>query len=329
MIRSDPTQGAFSLEPAKLFWQKLAEVLNKQADVIERVFPREVNVMLPFVERVAEDVISEYVTPALDEAHDRDVEQYLKSVTGLLKQSLDFGISLQPVLSKVSADGSARDVLNVLMRVFDAHVDLYLQEELDYCKKKFSEEVETWGKIIQEQDEATESFFMSNVNREAEKRDFLTTFKKVILAPVSVIPSAFANVRPTSTISTIDSRSDTPYATDQDRNAINNRVSAMSSSSEDYFANRNRAFSVASGLSGRASPAPSVMVAPTSELAAKAAIMNTKLQGISGLLSLDVALKLVHMAKESLERAAVFAKVGGRTGEEAYVLLADILIACN
>lgn len=307
------------MEPAKVFWQKLAEVLKKQASTIVRVFPREVNVMLPFVERVAEDVISEYVTPVLDEAHERDGENYLKAVTGLLKQSLDFGVSLQPALCKVSADGSAKEVLNVLMRVFDAHVDLYLQEELDFCKKRFSEEVDTWGKIIREQDEATESFFMSNVNREAEKRDFLTTFKKVILAPVSVIPSAFANVRPISAISTIDSKSisDTPYATDQDWNANNNRSSVMSNSSEDYFTNKNRTLSVASGLSGRASPAPTVMVAPTSELAAKAAIMNTKLQGISGLFSLDVALKLVHMAKESLERAAVFAKIGGQTGEEA------------
>ena len=69
--------GSFSLAPAKLFWERLAVILKEQAGVIDRVFPPTVNVMLPFLERVAEDVISEYVTPLLDETHERDVEQYL------------------------------------------------------------------------------------------------------------------------------------------------------------------------------------------------------------------------------------------------------------
>jgi recyclin-1 len=308
--------GVFTLEPAKVFWQKLAVILKEQADVIERVFPPTVNVMLPFVERVAEDVISEYITPLLDEAHDRGIEKYLKAVSGLLKQSMDFGASLAPILSKSSAGNPMEDVMGVLMRVFDAHVDLYLQEELDFVKSKFSQEVETWEQIVTEQETATESFFMSNINREADKRDFLSTFKKVILAPVSVIPSAF------TTAKTPDVKAAETNPNISSLDPSNNRFS-VAGSSEDYFQQNNARnsarLSVPGGTSGRASPAlSSVLTAPTTELAAKAAIMNSKLQGISTLFSLDVALKLVHMAKESLERAAVFAKVGGQTGEEAY-----------
>jgi recyclin-1 len=316
---SVPTVGAFTLEPAKVFWDKLAVVLKEQADVIERAFPPTVNVIVPFMERVAEDVISEYITPLLDEAHDRSIEKYLIAVTGLLKQGLDFGASLAPVLSKSSAGNPMEEVMGVIKRVFDAHVDLYLQEELDFAKTKFNQEVDTWEQIVTEQETATESFFMSNINREAEKRDFLSTFKKVILAPVSAIPSAFNATR------TPDPKPAAEPTSPPDPN--NNRLSVASggsggSSEPDYFqsntARNSTRLSVLGGSSGRASPAPSVLVAPTTELAAKAAIMNSKLQGISTLFSLDVALKLVHMAKESLERAAVFAKVGGQTGEEAY-----------
>jgi recyclin-1 len=309
---SNPVNGAFSLEPAKVFWEKLAKVLQDQADVIDRVFPRTVKVLLPFLERVSEDVISEYVTPILDEAHDRNLDQYLKAVTGLLKQSMDFGASLKPGKDSSSEDFT-QDVVRVLARVFDPHVDLYLQEELDHARQRFNNEVETWEKHIQEQDAATETFFMSNINREADKRDFLSTFKKVILAPVSVIPSAFTTAKLVGMKATVET---SPYAADGDPNKL--------SVIPDEFQTRNSSrLSVASGgasgsgASGRTSPALSVK--PTTELAAKAAIMNTKLEGIRSLFSLDVALKLVHLAKESLERARIFTKLGGQTGEEAYL----------
>lgn len=136
---------------------------------------------------------------------------------------------------------------------------------------------------------------MSNINREADKRDFLSTFKKVILMPVSVIPSAFA-ARPAAPEPKPSEAS--PYAnsntlTVQENPEISRPGTPM--------------------ISGRISPASP----PTTELAAKAAIMNSRLEGIRSLFSLEVALNLVHFAKSSLERAALFARAGGQTGEEA------------
>jgi recyclin-1 len=57
--------------------------------------------------------------------------------------------------------------------------------------------------------------------------------------------------------------------------------------------------------------------APTTELAAKAAIMNSRLEGIRSLFSIEVALSLVHMAKGSLERIATFVKPLGAEGASA------------
>jgi recyclin-1 len=61
----------------------------------------------------------------------------------------------------------------------------------------------------------------------------------------------------------------------------------------------------------------SLQAAPTTELAAKAAIMNSRLEGIRSLFSIEVALNLIHTAKLSLERAARFVRLGGQSGEEA------------
>jgi recyclin-1 len=69
-------------------------------------------------------------------------------------------------------------------------------------------------------------------------------------------------------------------------------------------------------LPGDRSPTPNIE-APTTELAAKAAIMNSRLEGIRSLFSIEVALNLTHMAKSGLERAARFVRLGGQSGEEA------------
>lgn len=135
---------------------------------------------------------------------------------------------------------------------------------------------------------------MSNVNREADKRDFLSTFKKVILMPVSVIPLPFANRN--SVIIETKPIEQSPYS-NSDRLSVQGPESVPGTP----------------GPEGRKSPMPP----PTTELAAKAAIMNSRLEGIRSLFSLEVALSLVHNAKESLERAALFARSGGQTGEEA------------
>lgn len=150
---------------------------------------------------------------------------------------------------------------------------------------------------------------MSNINREADKRDFLSTFRKVILAPVYVIPSAFGTAKTTTT----PKAEENPYSGELDM--TNPRVSALQNQDTAYHGNRMSALSIGSDISR--APSPNVPP-PTTELAAKAALMNSRLESIRSLFSIEVALNLVHKAKEALERAAQFARIEGQTGEEAY-----------
>lgn len=138
--------GSFSSEPSSLFFTRLSALLHEQADVIDRVFPATVNVMIPFLERVAEDVISEFITPILDEAHDRDIEQYLKAVAGIYHQLLEFAKTIKA--TNGSGEKFPEEVMKIMGRVFEAHVDLYLQDELDYFRKKCETEVDSWEKKV-------------------------------------------------------------------------------------------------------------------------------------------------------------------------------------
>ena len=285
--------GQANLNPSRDFFQRLSIAVQDQANVIDRVFPPTVDVLMPFLERIGEDVVSPYITPLFDEAHTNGPkESYLKIVSGVYEQSLQFGSSIKP--TKGSKEDFKERSQQVLARAFEPHVDLFLQEELDFFNSRAKEEIEKWDKQLSEQEASAESFFMSNINRQAAKRDFLTSFKKVMMAPVNVLPSLSSSKTAVSSdrlTKETPSRSSTPtpLAID-DANASSRRS---------------------------ASPIPSAKEAPSTELEAKAALMNSRLAGINALFSIEIALTLVHVARSSIERASPFVHLGGKLGPEA------------
>ncbi|KAJ4344419.1 F-box protein: endocytic membrane traffic, recycling ReCYcling 1 [Didymosphaeria variabile] len=277
--------GQLSLQPSHDFFRGLAIALSEEAAIIDRVFPASVDVFQPFIERVVEDVVSEYVTSLFDEAHDVSVETYLKAVAGVFDQALQLAVSL--TATKGSKSDFSDEAIRIISRCFEQHVDLYLQEELDFFKRQSQAEVEAWEKRLTEEELSAESLFMANVSRQAAKRDFLTSFKKVVMAPVNVLPTfgGSAAAKPTVNTGSLNGQNLDPTS----RSTTPNPERSASPRSE----------------------------APTSELAAKAAIMNSRLEGIRSLFSIEVALNLTHTAKASLERAARFVRLGGQSGEEA------------
>jgi recyclin-1 len=293
-----------TLEPSRQFLEALSKKINEQAGIIDRVFPPGEDVLQILLDKVAEDILMEYVTPLFDESHERSLPSYLKAVSGIFDQSMQFGLTLQP--TKNSGKDFLENVKSSVASVFEPHVDLYLQEEHDYFKRLAETEVENWEKKLSEQDATTESFFMANVNRQADKKDFLSSFKKVVMMPVNVLPSL-----------PISSPFGAPFATAKPAPA--NRSSLQPAPSPGLSASpipsRPQTPGLGPALSGISTPLPSE--APTDELAAKAALMASRLEGIRSLFSIEIALDLTHSAKASIERAGLFVRLGGQTGEEA------------
>ncbi|KAF5017043.1 hypothetical protein F66182_11091 [Fusarium sp. NRRL 66182] len=296
------------LEPSRLFFEMLLAKVNEQASVMERIFPEPAQVFWTFVEKVREDIIMEYATPLFDEAHERSIGAYLKAVSGIFEQAMLFFQSLTP------PKGSTRDVKEAAkelsLRVFEPHLDLYLQAELDFFTDHAETQVGNWEKKLSEQDSTIESFYMSNINRSADKKDFLSSFKKVVMMPVTVLPSFPMG---------------SPFTTNKQASAKSRlSVSQDLNGSTTLSPQTSRPETPSIGLDGQRSPLPAQ--APTDELAAKAAIMASKLEGIKSLFSIEVALNLVHAAKTSLGRAAVFIRLGGQAGGEAREQCASIFV---
>ncbi|KAI1377398.1 exocyst complex component Sec10-like protein [Hypoxylon crocopeplum] len=286
-----------TLEPSRAFFELLTGKVNEQSDMIGRIFPQPAVVFWVFVDKIREEIIMEYVTPLLDECHDRHMLSYLKAVSGLFEQCMQFVRSLVP--PKGSEKTLEDHAKYIALRVFEPHLDLYLQEELDSLTRYAEREVGNWEQKLSEQDATVESFYMGNFNRQADKNDFLSSFKKVVMMPVTVLPSAispFGTSKPAST----------PAA-----NGSTLRPSAAGTP----VSSRPQSPGIVGASERSGSPLPSE--APNDELKAKAALMASRLEGIRSLFSIEVALNLVHTAKESLGRAAKFVTLGGQAGEEA------------
>lgn len=303
-----------TLEPSRVFFEKLLAKVNEQAGIMERIFPDAAAVFWAFVEKVRDDIISEYATPLFDEAHARSIGAYLQVVSGLFEQNMLFFQSLAP--PKASTRDLKETAKEMSLRVFEPHLDLYLQAELDFFTNHADAEVASWEKKLSEQDSTLESFYMSNFNRSADKKDFLSSFKKVVMMPVTVLPTSFMG---------------SPFATKptpgahQHPQALRDSLShANGTGSANLSAAPSRPETPTLSLEGRRTPLPEK--APTDELAAKAALMATKLEGIKSLFSIEVALNLVHAAKTSLGRAAVFIQLGGQAGGEAREQCATIFV---
>ncbi|KFZ18688.1 hypothetical protein V502_03991 [Pseudogymnoascus sp. VKM F-4520 (FW-2644)] len=286
--------GSIDLKPSLEFFETLLKLINEQAETIDKIFPPRLNVLEVFLERIGEDVIGDWVTPLFDESHERNIQSYLKAVSGIFEQCVQFSLQIKPP-STASPEEFRRKVHGIIVRVFEPHVDLYLQDELDFFKGEAEEQVSGWERKLSEEDASTESFFMANVNRQADKKDFLTSFRKVVMMPVNVLPSF------------------SPFATSKSSATLQVTSAAVPGAGTSITPTSSRSHSPV--------PVPSIpspnAEAPTDELAAKAAIMASKLEGIRSLFSIEIALTLVHSAKTSLERAAAFVQLGGQTGEEA------------
>ncbi|KAA6411949.1 MAG: secretion pathway Sls2 Rcy1 [Lasallia pustulata] len=287
--------GGISLHESHAFFSHLSTAFNAQAVIIDRVFPPSVDVALELLRRVGNEVVADYLTTLFDEAHQRNMESYLKAVSGTYEQALNFAKSLQP--TQISGDEFYEALDQIIVSAYEPHIDLYLNEELEFFKLHADTELGNWERQLSEQDASMQSLFMSNVNRQADKRDFLSSFKKVVMMPVNVLPS-FGG-KPATAKALVNGESlEAPQL-------VLSQASSRPSTPSNVDASP-------LGSARTSTPEP-----PTTELAAKAAIMNSRLEGIRSLFSIEVALNLVHAAKSGIERTAGFVRLEGQLGENA------------
>ena len=301
----------FFEEDSNSFFSHLSATFVSQFEIIDRVFPLSSKIVVALLERVGDTVVGPYLDTLFKTTYERSAESYLRAVSGTYKQILRFADFLE---SKRPLDDGFPNAMNVMISgLFSHEIGRYLSEELAFFRRKSEIEVNTWERQLSQQDASLESMYMLNVNRQADKRDFLSSFKKVVMMPVNVFPQFGNRVTTVKSLVNGDQRDFLPSPSQ----------SSTRSGTPVPLHDSPRS------VSRTSTPVPEP---PTTELAAKAAVMKSRLEGIRSLFSLEVALNLVHMAKAGIERVAMFASVRGgfdtdaRTQcESIFILLLKIL----
>ncbi|KAJ9602439.1 F-box protein: endocytic membrane traffic, recycling ReCYcling 1 [Cladophialophora chaetospira] len=287
--------GQLSLERVQAYFERLGNALIQENGIVQAVFPNANEVSLLLLEEVAKEILGPFLSELFKDAQARGTSMYLRIISGTFQATKQF---IEGAVLSGNADEATIARCNAIgAQIFAPHLETYLEEELAFFRQKADSEVEQWDRALSEQAASTENFLMSNVNRQADKKDFMSSFKQVLMMPVNILPSfsgAQANKTPTKKTNldtATPSRPSTPIPV------------------------------------GPRAPTPAIPdEAPTDELAAKAALMNSKLDNIRSLFSLEVALNLVHAAKSSLDRASQFIVLGGDPGQAARTQCSAIFI---
>ncbi|KDN53498.1 hypothetical protein K437DRAFT_241668 [Tilletiaria anomala UBC 951] len=177
--------------PMDRFMSDVLETVRTDGSLIARVFPPEQDVVLAFADRVAGEVIADYVAPLLDQAKSNSVHTYVRACAATFAQALRLADALQEV-QPTSPQLSKDRCEDVVYRVWEPNMDEYLRQERQWVKSQMSEVCESWTCSVKNEAVATQvdAAFLASHNPAAVKRNFLTGFKDVLLAPVVVVPRA-------------------------------------------------------------------------------------------------------------------------------------------
>ncbi|KAF9388535.1 F-box protein: endocytic membrane traffic, recycling ReCYcling 1 [Podila verticillata] len=328
-------------EPLRLFMEFTEMEFQKQGIIIHDVFPEEADVLYSFAERVFEDVISEYCSQLFDMCSMRDKLLYLKSVPTAYRflEKLEHTlITMEPLhLPRFRVE-------KLLARVFAPWLEQYLKQELDWVQKSCKDRIDKYDR--QRDSNKNEPKRMNPRNRELFKRNFLKGFRTVLTLPykisssiVTVVTSSTSSSAPTpittapppssaSSITSVPSSATTEKGRPKSNRFSIRSITSLSgstasssapntptSSNPASFTPEQKAISTASDTDSVKSAPGGVEHTPQTVQQQQAVVTVQEIQEeMNSLLSVELALHLIHLDKDALQRLSAFAALGGVLG---------------
>ncbi|CEG65273.1 hypothetical protein RMATCC62417_02085 [Rhizopus microsporus] len=282
------------LEPFKKLMLYITDELKQQSRLIHDIFPEKMDMFYMFTDRVFEDVVAEFVAHLLGNAIQASTQIYLKTMSVVLN-------STRKVIDVLTNDEDIPQKIekergvNLLFKLFLPFLDDYLYEESQFTEKVTRKYIEDWNNRTSRFVDA--SARLTNQSRETFKRNYLTAFKKVITLPVDFVSSAATTIV-------------SPFQ----KSSTNKRSSTTSAES--------------------ITPSISSSISENKEATIQLEFARQELDSLQDYISLEIALQLIHINKESERRVEQFIDIGfpGRmksdiqkTFEQIFIQLLKIL----
>lgn len=316
----DPISGKLNTTKLQAMLKSTSESINKEAKVIDSIFPPSAMVLQGLCQHIIEENISELFVAIITAAKEKDIKNYLEAVPFLYVYFMWFLDSLKP--PEGSAKEFKKNLKDQFLNIYDIYVDAYLDEEVNEFARYAKSEVLQWKKQAHDAEVAIETMLLSNVSKAKDKRDILASFKKVLLMPVSVMPSFGGSSSPAAGSASASTVS-IPAQIASPSNDSSTSLPPSSPGEPAWPATTPTTRSISTS-SGKADTLfmkkgnnllPAAL--PTTEFDAKMAVMTNRLESINTLFSLELALSIIRAGRDAIERAGKFVSAGGDLGQEA------------
>ncbi|KAF8513593.1 exocyst complex component Sec10-like protein [Hysterangium stoloniferum] len=322
------------------FMTYVNNIVLEQGSVAVRVFPPAANVLVMFAERISIEVISEYILPLLSRAREISNEIFLKATAASFAQAW----RMVDVLLEVGGSTvSKTQVEDVIYRMFEQNMDEYLDEEVETVKGVLEVICRGWERKLATQSEATAADhaarFLGSQNPALMKRNVLASFTDILLLPVTIVPrtvNALVTTGSTAAVNGIamlnpqrwGAQTANGYSTD-----FNGKTGELLFDDTDQNEQEKEEESArrpASVSSRTTLEVPQLTTGTTAS--SRSTSPASSFDRLELLLSLDIALELIHADRESLKRVETFQYYPGHYGhkvretiEELFIIMLQVL----
>ncbi|OCF38059.1 recyclin-1 [Kwoniella heveanensis BCC8398] len=350
IVKVQTTTGAMTRQldftPMDAFISHVLEAFRLDAEMANQVFPPKARVILSFCDRVASDVIGEYIHPLLSQARAVSQDLFLQATAATFVQAWKLVDLVMEVLGDEQNVIPRTKVEDTVFRMFEQHLDEYLDDETECVKHRLEDICKEWETQVRSKTShdhpllSTGPTFLTSANPDQVKRNVLAGFKDALLLPVTIVPrtvtfgvnaivtgstqavSGLAMLNPQKwtgstsrgqLVKKDEADGDVVFAVpepDPADQAVNEKGDGDDVVTDEK---RDSTISVTPSESSKieASPNPNE---------------NSSFDRLQLLVSLDTALELIQADRDSLKRAETFAKYPGRAGVRVKEAIEEIFI---
>ncbi|KAF8148471.1 f-box protein pof6 [Crassisporium funariophilum] len=331
------------------FMEVILGAINEHGARAVRVFPPASQVLLLFSERLASEVVGEYITTLLARAREISNDIYLKSAAASFREAWRMVDNIMEVAKqRKDSDVSRTKAEDVVYQMFETNMDEYLDEEVESVKHAFELICKGWDQEVTSASSTAQAAgatrFLASQNPALVKRNVLASFTSLLLLPVTIVPRTVGVVG--GALMTGGTAAVQGIAMLNPQRWVGGGMSGIGKGPNVYsrdlegatlfeadepdeddpqkqriVAQKKPPESLAQFDIG--SPTPLMTAGISTPLASSSS--NTTHQ-LDLLLSLDVALEIIHADRESLKRVETFAGYPGHYGHRVRDTIEEIFI---
>ncbi|KAK4056683.1 F-box protein: endocytic membrane traffic, recycling ReCYcling 1 [Microbotryomycetes sp. JL221] len=325
---------SIDFSPMDNFMNAVLTVLRKDGSLLARTFPAEADVVIFLLERIANDIISEYITQLLSEAQSLQNPLFLLATAatfGQVYRLVDTVLEIEPKSPLVTKERAE----DVIFKVFEPLMDDYLLEETEWIRQVLEGICDEWERKSASSLAMSDPTFLNASNPVQIKKNVLAGFTKALFLPVTIIPKTAAysfnaiTLGATTTFNSLASLGGLGGAATSSSSNMQSRsrtpISGISGDGGPIVAPP--AESSAGAWGGDATPPVSMDPAiSTSSATTTTTTKSDNFDRLQLLLSLDTALQLIQANRDSLKRVETFIRFPDNYGRKVRDTIEEVFI---